>query len=73
MNRFLLHTCLCGMALIFPVSLCAQEKDSLGLSATKENTLKVDLQILTHGEIRNGAKYATAEWHRRQMTTNRSS
>ena len=71
MNRFLLHTCLCGMALIFPVSLCAQEKDSLGQSVQKENTLKVDLQMLTHGEIRNGGVSPTPEDNKSQFLMNR--
>ena len=71
MNRFLLHTCLCGMALIFPFSLCAQEKDSLGQSVQKENTLKVDLQMLTHGEIRNGGVSPTPEDNKSQFLMNR--
>lgn len=71
MNRLALHTCMWGLALMLPASLCAQEKDSLGLSATKENTLKVDLQILTHGEIRNGGMAPTADDNKSQFLMNR--
>ena len=71
MNRFLLHASLCGIALMLPAGLCAQETDSLGQQAQKENTLKVDLQMLTHGEIT--AKSATEEWQRRMKTTSRNS
>lgn len=71
MNRLALHACMWGLALMLPASLCAQEKDSLGLSATKENTLKVDLQILTHGEIRNGGMAPTADDNKSQFLMNR--
>ena len=71
MNRFLLHASLCGIALMFPAGLCAQETDSLGQQVQKENTLKVDLQMLTHGEIRNGGMAATDEDNKSQFLMNR--
>ena len=71
MNRIALHACMWGMALMFPIALCAQEKDSLQQPAPKENTLKVDLQMLTHGEIRNGGMATTEEDQKSQFLMNR--
>ena len=71
MNRFLLHTSLYGIALMLPAGLCAQETDSLGQQVQKENTLKVDLQMLTHGEIRNGGVSTTPEDNKSQFLMNR--
>ena len=71
MNRFPLLACLCGLVLMLPASLCAQEKDSLAHPAPKENTLKVDLQMLTHGEIRNGGMAVSEEDDRSQFMMNR--
>lgn len=71
MNRIALNACMWGMALMFPMALCAQEKDSLGQTAPKENTLKVDLQMLTHGEIRNGGMAEAEEDQKSQFLMNR--
>lgn len=71
MNRIALNACMWGMALMFPMVLCAQEKDSLGQTAPKENTLKVDLQMLTHGEIRNGGMAEAEEDQKSQFLMNR--
>lgn len=71
MNRFLLHASLCGIALMLPAGLCAQETDSLGQQVQKENTLKVDLQMLTHGEIRNGGMAEAEEDQKSQFLMNR--
>ena len=67
MNRIALNACMWGMALMFPMVLCAQEKDSLGQTAPKENTLKVDLQMSPT------ARYAMAEWLRPKKTRSRNS
>ena len=54
------HTHLwCLVALLtLPLSVFANERDSIGQSVTqpetKDNVLKVDLSLLTHGETRNG-------------------
>ena len=71
MKRFLLHASLCGIALMLPAGLCAQETDSLGQQVQKENTLKVDLQMLTHGEIRNGGMAEAEEDQKSQFLMNR--
>ena len=59
MNRFAHNTCFLGLALMFPLAMGAQEVDSVVQQQpapvpVKENTLKVDFQMLTHGEIRSG-------------------
>ncbi|MBQ2168712.1 MAG: hypothetical protein II449_05630, partial [Prevotella sp.] len=54
------HTHLwCLVALLtLPLCVFANERDSVGQSVTqpetKDNVLKVDLSLLTHGETRNG-------------------
>ncbi len=59
------HAILCGLALLLSLGLSAQERDSVAQSTpnpeAKENELKVGLQMLSHGESRNGGMGADSE------------
>ena len=56
MTRHVRSTLLCAIALLLPVALQAQDASpqASGAAAAKDNTLTIDLNMLSHGEMRNG-------------------